>query len=217
MRHNEGPLREVTGAGREAEIVTAELAERQIGPGAGRERLRATALELFTERGVSATSLQMIADAMGVTKAAVYHHYKSKDEIVLAVVRPALEQLMGLVRLAESRRSRAAQVETMIVGLADLIIANRRLYALLQGDPTCTAILQRYPEFPTLGERLVALLAGPDPDPGSVVAAGMLLAGLRGAGSDPRVMVLDDEEFRRYVVGCAHRLMRPRRPASATG
>lgn len=197
--------------------VTAEPAERRAGVGAGRERLRATALDLFAERGVSGTSLQMIADAAGVTKAAVYHHFKSKDEIVLAVVRPALEQLMELVRLAESRRSRSSQVETMIVGLADLIIGNRRLYALLQGDPTCTAILQRYPEFPTLGERLIALLAGPDPDPGSVVAAGMLLAGLRGAGADPRVRALDDEEFRRYLVGCAHRLMRPRRAVPGTG
>ena len=34
---------------------------------------------------MNGTSLQMIADAMGVTKAAVYHQFHTKEEIVLAV------------------------------------------------------------------------------------------------------------------------------------
>ena len=45
------------------------------------------ALELFADHGVGGTSLQMIADALGVTKAAVYHQFRTKDEIVLAVPR----------------------------------------------------------------------------------------------------------------------------------
>jgi AcrR family transcriptional regulator len=42
-------------------------------PTAAQGRIIAAALELFARNGVGGTSLQMIADAIGVTKAAVYH------------------------------------------------------------------------------------------------------------------------------------------------
>lgn len=196
--------------------MTVELVDREVRSGAGREKLRAAALDLFAEKGVSATSLQMIADAMGVTKAAVYHHYRSKNEIVLAVVRPALDQLAEVAAYAERKRSRSAQVEAVIVGLADLVIGHRRLYGLMHGDPTCAAILRDCSEYPALAERLMTLLAGPVPDAAARIAAGMLLAGLRGAGLDPRANALDDEQFHRHLVDCSHRLIRTRRrPAPA--
>ena len=45
------------------------------------------ALELFAEHGVGATSYGMIADRLGVTKGAVYHQFKTKDDIIIAVAR----------------------------------------------------------------------------------------------------------------------------------
>jgi AcrR family transcriptional regulator len=56
-------------------------------------RIIDAALVLFAEHGISGTSLQMIADAIGVTKAAVYHQYNTKDEIVLAVAEVILKGL----------------------------------------------------------------------------------------------------------------------------
>jgi AcrR family transcriptional regulator len=47
-----------------------------------RSRIQAVALELFTEQGYDKTSLREIAERLGVTKAALYYHFKSKDEIV---------------------------------------------------------------------------------------------------------------------------------------
>jgi AcrR family transcriptional regulator len=47
--------------------------------------LRATARELFAREGYSATSLDAIVEACGVTKGAFYHHFKSKEEIFEAV------------------------------------------------------------------------------------------------------------------------------------
>lgn len=40
-----------------------------------------TALKLFIENGYSGTSIKNITDAMGITKGALYHHYKNKDDI----------------------------------------------------------------------------------------------------------------------------------------
>ncbi|MBV2154621.1 TetR/AcrR family transcriptional regulator [Kitasatospora sp. SUK 42] len=43
-------------------------------------------LELFSEQGYEQTSLREIADRLGVTKAALYYHFKTKDDIVLGIV-----------------------------------------------------------------------------------------------------------------------------------
>jgi AcrR family transcriptional regulator len=74
---------------------------------AAQTRIVDAALALFAEHGISGTSLQMIADAIGVTKAAVYHQYNTKDEIVLAVAQVVLARLDAAVTAAEAERSRA--------------------------------------------------------------------------------------------------------------
>lgn len=51
-----------------------------------RARIIEVALELFSEQGYEQTSLREIADRLGVTKAALYYHFKTKDDIVLGIV-----------------------------------------------------------------------------------------------------------------------------------
>ena len=45
----------------------------------------------------------MIADAIGVTKAAIYHQFKTKDEIVLAAIEVELAKLETALDAAEPR------------------------------------------------------------------------------------------------------------------
>ncbi len=52
---------------------------------ATRERILDVALELFNQRGYEGTSLREIAERLGITKAALYYHFKSKGEILLAL------------------------------------------------------------------------------------------------------------------------------------
>jgi AcrR family transcriptional regulator len=72
-------------------------------------RVITAALELFGRHGVGGTSLQMIADEIGVTKAAVYHQYRTKNEIVLAAAESELAILEGVVERAEAQRSSRAR------------------------------------------------------------------------------------------------------------
>jgi AcrR family transcriptional regulator len=60
------------------------------------------AMRLFTEQGVGATSYQMIADALGVTKGAIYHQFKTKDEIIIAVAEMELARLEDALEAAEA-------------------------------------------------------------------------------------------------------------------
>jgi AcrR family transcriptional regulator len=47
-----------------------------------RERIQSIALGLFAEQGYEKTSLREIAERLGVTKAALYYHFRSKEDIV---------------------------------------------------------------------------------------------------------------------------------------
>jgi AcrR family transcriptional regulator len=54
-------------------------------PKSTRERILDIALDLFTENGYDQTSLREIADQLGFTKAALYYHFASKEEIFMAL------------------------------------------------------------------------------------------------------------------------------------
>ncbi|GGN35910.1 AcrR family transcriptional regulator [Actinoplanes campanulatus] len=62
--------------------------------------IRRVALELFTQRGYEATSLREIAERLGVTKAALYYHFHSKEDIVRSLFGEHLAALDDLVAWA---------------------------------------------------------------------------------------------------------------------
>jgi AcrR family transcriptional regulator len=180
------------------------------GAGAGRARVEQAALRLFAEDGVSETSLQRIADALGVTKAAVYWHYRSKDEIVLAALRPALDELERLADAASTERSRRGRVELIVAGVVELLISNRGGLSVLMGDVAVRHLLEQNPALMGVLERIVELLAGPEP--GRRVAATLFLAGLPGPAADPGAAALDDADLREHLIDSGRRLLLPRRP-----
>jgi AcrR family transcriptional regulator len=66
--------------------------------GGTRERIQSIALELFAEQGYEKTSLREIAERLGVTKAALYYHFRSKEDIVRSFsedYRAELEQVIA--------------------------------------------------------------------------------------------------------------------------
>src|SRR5262252_7143508 len=65
-----------------------------------RGRIQEVALELFTEQGYEATSLREIAERLGVTKAALYYHFKTKDEIIESLINDQIETINGLIAWA---------------------------------------------------------------------------------------------------------------------
>ncbi|MBZ2126689.1 TetR/AcrR family transcriptional regulator [Streptococcus gordonii] len=67
------------------------MAQRKDKSQAMREKILNTATQLFIQKGSEKTSMQDIAQTAGISKGAIYHHFKSKDEIVLAVIRSRQE------------------------------------------------------------------------------------------------------------------------------
>jgi AcrR family transcriptional regulator len=58
------------------------------------EQIIEHALELFSEGGYRETSLQEIADRLGITRPAFYHYFKSKDDLLWKLVGPLGKQLL---------------------------------------------------------------------------------------------------------------------------
>ena len=177
---------------------------------AAQSRVIEAALLLFAEHGVSGTSLQMIADAIGVTKAAVYHQYHTKDAIVLAVAQVVLARLEAAVTAAESQRSRARARELLVARMIDLAVERRRVASVLQRDPVMLRCLDEHEPFRRVMVRVNHLLMGGASDAAARVRAATLAATIAGAVIHPLVLELDDETLRAQLLEQARKLLAPR-------
>lgn len=145
---------------------------------AGAQRVLDSALELFSEHGFEGTSLQDIADRLGVTKAAVYYHFHTKDEILLALVQPAFDELMALATDAEeTRRGRGVDVARYV----DYLLRHRRVAAYLTRDATAMSRPLLVERAAALRGQVEAMLLGGDVDDLGAVWGAATLQALAGA------------------------------------
>ena len=168
-------------------------------PSAARTRVIDAALGLFAEHGISGTSLQMIADAIGVTKAAVYHQYHTKDEIVVAVAGVVLTGLEAALEAAEAERSRARSREVLVAGMIDLAVEQRRMAGILQQDPVMLRFLREHEPFRRVIERVNRVLMGGASDARAAVLAAAISGAIAGAVTHPLVAELDDASLHLHL------------------
>jgi AcrR family transcriptional regulator len=170
-------------------------------------RIVKAAAELFGEHGVGGTSLQMIADAVGVTKAAVYHQFKTKEEIVVAVAEAELSRVESAVdaAVAESDPTRAREV--LVARIVDLAVERRRMESTLLGDPVIVRFFAQHEPFRQVMSRLYRLLMGEEAGADARVPAAMLTAAIGGAVMHPLVTDLDDETLRAQLLRLARRFL----------
>lgn len=77
------------------------------------------ALALFTTKGFEATSLREIAEALGISKAALYYHFASKDDIVRSVVAARLDEVAELLAWVRSQKPGPDLVERAVLRWID--------------------------------------------------------------------------------------------------
>jgi AcrR family transcriptional regulator len=174
---------------------------------AAQNRVVDAALALFAEHGISGTSLQMIADAIGVTKAAVYHQYNTKDEIVLAVAQLLLARLDAAATAAEAERSRSRAREVLIEQMIDLAVERRHTASVLQRDPVMLRFLDEHEPFRRVMVRVNRVLMGGASDPAARVQAAVLAATIAGAVIHPLVVDLGDDTLRSQLLKHARKLL----------
>jgi AcrR family transcriptional regulator len=175
---------------------------------AAQTRVIEAALALFAEHGIGGTSLQMIADAIGVTKAAVYHQYNTKDEIVLAVAEVVLAGLEAALASAEASRSRSRARDVLIAGMIDLAVAQRRMAGILQRDPVMLRFLEEHEPFRKVMERVNRVVLGGAATPRARVRAAIVASAIAGTVIHPLGRDLDDESLRSELTRQLRKLFR---------
>jgi AcrR family transcriptional regulator len=102
-----------------------------------REQIRTVALEMFAERGYEGTSLREIAERLGVTKAAVYYHFKTKEDILASLVTDFLGQLDELIAWAQGQPAGPATHRALLERYSALLSgpASELAQFMQQGQP----------------------------------------------------------------------------------
>ena len=175
-------------------------------------RIVEAAVELFTTNGIDATSLQMIADVLGVTKGAVYYHFNTKHEIVLAVCADSFDALEAAVVEAEtieSVASRLRALERLVPRIVGLAVESRSVFSKLRFDPVMVRLMADDARYHDLLTRLDRLLSGDAPAADARVRTAAAISALAGAPVHHLVADLDDTEVRARLTAVLEEILAP--------
>ncbi|MGA8118171.1 MAG: helix-turn-helix domain-containing protein [Actinocatenispora sp.] len=107
-----------------------------------RQRIQQVALELFVERGYEKTALREIAERLGVTKAALYYHFKTKEDIVFSIFEDGAAALDRLIAWAQEQpRTQETRLE-IVRRFAAMMGRQRTVMRFLQENQPALRELQ---------------------------------------------------------------------------
>jgi AcrR family transcriptional regulator len=171
-------------------------------------RIMDAALDLFAEHGVSGTSLQMIADAVGVTKAAVYHKFKTKEEIVVAVAENEMMMLEGALEAAEAETDAVGARKVLLTQVVGMAIERRRWVRALQYDPVMVRLLSEHPPLRGLIIRLYGILVDESNDTEARITAALFSGAIAGTVINPIIDGIDDDSLRSVLTQLIARMLK---------
>jgi AcrR family transcriptional regulator len=204
-----------------SEAASVTPAEGQEHPERGdtRSRIQAIAVELFTEQGYDKTSLREIAERLGVTKAALYYHFKSKDDILHSLVDDYFGQVDALIAWGQSQRVTPEVRDEILVRYLDIVIGGHKVYRMLHQNQAALAgktVKERGQFFRERMNSIIDLLTGPGAPLRERVRAAVAASGL----SIGWMLFHDDTqdpcELRSVVLGVARELTGGAGTAAAT-
>ena len=162
--------------------------------GGTRDRIQAVALQLFVEQGYEKTSMREIAERLGVTKAALYYHFQSKQEILDSVnglIRERLGRLDAVISWASGQpRTLLTRQELILKYASELFGESGDVLRFVERNQ---ASLRELSAVSDLRDRLATLtgfLTDPDASPTSRIRTAMALYALHTG-----YLVVDDPDL----------------------
>jgi TetR/AcrR family transcriptional regulator len=130
-------------------------------------KLLSAAAGLFAEHGYAGVSMRHIARSTGITQAAIYHHFASKEELYISAVKflygDNRDMLVEQAGLEGSAESRLAHLVTSLLEFFDQEADLRHIYfrERLEGDETRLGLLSKrvFPEIERAFRALMEELA----------------------------------------------------------
>ena len=144
-----------------------------------RARIQQVALELFAEQGYERTSLREIAERLGVTKAALYYHFKSKEDIVRSFTEDYFARLDGLIAWGRDQPPAAHTSHELLDRYISIVMEGGEVFRFLERNQASLRGSEdgkhRFEQFRPRMNALVEIITGPDAQPRSRVRAAAAL------------------------------------------
>ncbi len=121
-------VRTPTSGGHTTAKASAEPIDEQ--PRGTRERILDVALDLFIEKGFDKTSLREIAEQLGFSKAALYYHFASKDDILMALHQRLHDMGGSVLAQLGDRTPTPEEWRDLLNGFVVEMLSNRKLFLL---------------------------------------------------------------------------------------
>ncbi len=142
-------------------------------------QIQTVAMRMFVERGYDKTSLREIAEEIGVTKAALYYHFRTKEDIVRAAMAQYSARITETLDWLESAAGEPDRHEQLVDRLLDIFTDDDGV-ALKFGQANPTAMANEDFGQLHMGQimRLMGLLAGEHPGPEQTTRATLAFGAL---------------------------------------
>ncbi|MFJ6198313.1 TetR/AcrR family transcriptional regulator [Micromonospora sp. NPDC092111] len=177
--------------------------------GGTRQRIQAVALELFTEQGYEKTSLREIAERLGVTKAALYYHFKSKDEIVNSFVEDRLHRMDELIDWALAQPATQATRRTLVSRYADAMftIEQPSVMRFFEQNQTVLKSLTAGQQMRERMMRLADVICRGDDSPRAQLRAALVLFAVHSSWFAVRAPRITEDERKKIALDVADELL----------
>jgi len=127
-----------------------------------RRRIQEVALTLFAEQGYEKTSLREIAERLEVTKAALYYHFKTKEDILSSIAEDLARPIRDLIAWGEAQPRSLETKQELLRRYSEILWQSTDLFRFIQENQATVRELTIGETFRCATAALGDLLKDPD-------------------------------------------------------
>ncbi|MBV2354608.1 TetR/AcrR family transcriptional regulator [Streptomyces sp. J2-1] len=127
-----------------------------------RQRIQDVALGLFAEQGYEKTSLREIAERLDVTKAALYYHFKTKEEIIVSLFDDLTMPIEELIAWGADQPHTLATKQEIVRRYSEALNEAEPLFRFMQENQATVRELRIGDSFKDRMRRLRDIIIDPD-------------------------------------------------------
>ncbi|MFG1672480.1 TetR/AcrR family transcriptional regulator [Streptomyces sp. Y7] len=129
-----------------------------------RQRIQDVALELFAEQGYEKTSLREIAERLEVTKAALYYHFKTKEEIIVSLFEDLTKPIEELIEWGRQQPHSLETKQEIVRRYSEALAGASPLFRFMQENQATVRELSIGETFKTRMLGMRDIIIDPDAD-----------------------------------------------------
>lgn len=179
-----------------------------------KDAIRLAAITEFRAHGYRGASLESIANDLGITRAAVLHHYGTKAALLSAVLDPLFDDVEKLLDAQPQDGLTARQRRTFLARVTDTFVVHRHLAGIVIRDISAYTEVQIAERALSMSERFTVVLTRPEPTTADRILTAAILGAMLRPLTDP---LIDDRDttIRDVLINIASTITRQIAPSAA--